>query len=140
MERKEIIREIIEIFKTDNDLFVETIEELDGYNGYLGDDRYYDMELLPELLYGEDIFYILNRAYFGEDADSWDEFSSFNPNREFFKFNGYGNLVSTNYKDYSVFLDEYFIEELKNNRDSIYAIDDNPKLKVLFDYLENLNE
>ena len=58
MENKKEL--LMELFENDVDLFNSTIEELDGYNGYLGDDRYYEMEMLPELLYGKDILDILN--------------------------------------------------------------------------------
>jgi hypothetical protein len=40
---------------------------------------------------------------------------SFNPNRDYFRYNGYGNLVSTDYKDYSDRLDDYFLDELIDN-------------------------
>lgn len=41
---KEIRQELKDLFEEDNALFNETIEELDSYNGYLGDDRYYFMK------------------------------------------------------------------------------------------------
>ena len=140
MDKERIIKEIIEIFENDNELFIEAIEELDGFNEYLGDDRYYDMELLPELLDGQDILGILNRAFFGNDEGCRNENSNFNPNRKFFRFNAYGNLESTDYIDYSDMLDVYFIESLDDNRDYLTAIEGNPELKVLFDELEKSNE
>lgn len=120
-------KELLVLFENDEELFNQTIEELDSYNGYLGDNRYYLMDELPELFNGYNAIDLLNRAYFGRDNDSWHtnshgekEYYSFNPNREYFTFNGYGNLISSNYKDYSVYLDEYFIENLIENQNYLY--------------------
>ena len=86
---------------------------------------------------------ILNRAYFGYDENMWHTdsnghkiYGEFNPNRDFFKYNAYGNLVSTDYKDYSAHLDEYALDALSENRYHIDTIDDNDELSALFDELE----
>lgn len=120
-----------ELFASDEELFNGTIEELDNYNGYLGDDRYYSMDELPELLSGLNAIDLLNRAYFGRDDDNWHTdaygekiYGSFNPNREYFTFNGYGNLVSSNYKDYSARLDNYFIDAIIENQNYLYLDDE----------------
>lgn len=125
-----------ELFENNEELFNQTIEELDGYNGFLGDARYYEMETLSEFYNGLDPIELLNRAYFGYDAESWHTDSSgnkiygaFNPNREYFSYNGYGNLISSNYKDYSCFLDDYFIDAIIENQDFLYL--DDEILKIL---------
>lgn len=135
--------DIINYFKENEDLFNECIEELDSYNGYLGDGRYYYMEDLSEYYNGVDPIELLNRAYFGYDAESWYTdshgqkiYGSFNPNRNYFTYNGYGNLVSADYKDYTAYLDKYFVEALEANRSNLYCIDDNSDLTELFDDLE----
>lgn len=122
---------LMELFKNDEGLFNNAIEELDSYNGYLGDDRYYNMDDLPELLSGLDAIDLLNRAYFGRDAENWHTdahgdkiYDSFNPNREYFTFNGYGNLVSANHKDYSYFLDDCFIDKIIENQNQLYLDDE----------------
>lgn len=124
-------KKLMELFQNDEDLFISTIEELDNYNGYLGDDRYYEMDMLPELLGGLNAIDLLNRAYFGRDDENWHTdargdkiYDSFNPNRNYFYFNGYGNLVSTNYKDYSAHLDDYFIDALIENQNYLYLDDE----------------
>lgn len=134
---------IIEYFENNEGVFNSCIEELDNYNGYLGDDRYYEMEYLSEFYNGTDPIELLNRAYFGYDADAWHtnshgerEHNAFNPNREYFTYNGYGNLVSTNYKDYSAHLDEYAIEAMSENRMYIDSIENDDELNALFDELE----
>lgn len=134
---------IIEYFKENEDIFDECIEDLDSWNGYLGDDRYYEMDMLNEFYDGVDANEILNRAYFGYDADSWHTdsygekiYGAFCPNRAYFTFNGYGNLVSSDWKDYSAFLDEYIVKELADNRGNIYTINENDELSALFDEYE----
>lgn len=122
---------LMELFQNNEELFNQTIEELDSYNGYLGDNRYYDMDMLSEFYSGTDPIELLNRAYFGHDNETWHTDSSgnkiygaFNPNREYFSYNGYGNLVSSNYKDYSAYLDDYFIDAVIDNQDHLYLDDE----------------
>ena len=145
--KTDVINKIIDYFKENDDIFTECIEELDGWNGYLGDDRYYYMDELNELFNDQDPIEILNRAYYGYDEDSYHtdahgkrEYGEFNPNREYFHFNAYGNLVSSDYKDYSDFLDDEFIEQLLDVRGEIYAIGENDELPDLFDELEQAEE
>ena len=129
MEKKKEM--LMDLFREDEELFNRTIEELDIYNGYLGDDRYYEMEMLSEFYSGADPIELLQRAYFGRDDDTWTTdshgervYGAFNPNREYFYFNGYGNLVSSDWKDYSSFLDDYFIVEIIENKDNLYLDDE----------------
>ena len=143
----EKINAIIEYFKDNEETFNDCIESLDSYNGYLADDRIYSMDELPEFFSNDDIMNILNRAFFGRDDEEWyaDErgekhYGSFNPNREYFYFNGYGNLVSCNYKDYSAFLDNYAVESMAEHRQYIWEIEHDDELKELFDALENDDE
>ena len=41
---KTIKEQLKELFEQDEQLFNTAIEELDGYNGYLNDNRYYSMD------------------------------------------------------------------------------------------------
>ena len=138
---------IITYFKEHEELFNDCIEELDSYNGYLGDDRYYCMDELDELYNSTEPSEILRRAYYGRDDDTYTTdasgnrtYGEFNPNREYFYLNGYGNLVSSNYKDYSAHLDEWVIEAMSKNRYYIDSIDVDAELSELFDQLENEQE
>lgn len=142
--KEEIIKAIIAYFENNEDIFNDCIEELDSYNGYLNDDLYYTMDMLNEFYQGTEPTEILYRAFYGYDEDTVTSDSSgnkiygtFNPNRDYFKFNGYGNLVSTNYKDYTGHLDSYAIESMSENRQYIDTIEDNEELTALFDELEN---
>lgn len=126
-----IKKQLKELFEQDEQLFNAAIEELDSYNGYLNDNRYYSMDELNEFYNGTEPLELLQRAYFGRDADTWSTDSSgnktygeFNPNREYFTYNGYGNLVSSDYKDYSYLLDDYFIDELIENAEYLYLDDE----------------
>lgn len=139
-----VIEKIIEFFNENDEIFTDCMEELDGYNGYLGDDRYYYMDEISEIYRDYDPLELLQRAYFGHDNDTWTTdgngnrtYGEFNPNRDYFKYNGYGNLVSTDYKDYSAYLDHYAIVAMLENRSYIYTIDENDELKALFDEMED---
>lgn len=147
MDRKTAIENIIEFFYTHEDIYNDVIEDLDSYNGFLGGDRYYCMDDISELYSGAEIIDLLNRVFYGYDADSWHtdshgerEHGAFNPNREYFTFNAYGNLVSTDYKDYSAWLDENAVEDMAENRNYIYALEYNDELSTLFDELEEAEE
>ena len=132
-----IIEEMImRYFDRYPDALEEIIEELDSWNGYLGDDRYYYMEDINEIFYDSDPVEILSRAFYGYDEDNKD--SSFNPNREYFTFNGYGNLVSSDYKDYSGFNDRWLVEAIEDNRPHIDSLDNYEELIALFDAYEDV--
>ena len=138
------IEKIIAYFEENTDIFNDCIEELDSYNGYLNDNRYNDMELLNDIYAGEEPLEILQRAFFGHDADNYHtdsyghkEYAEFNPNRDYFKFNGYGNLISTDYPDYTDYNNKYTIEEMSENRHYIDTIDNHEELAELFDELKN---
>ena len=140
MEREKKIQAIIDWFKDNEETFNDCIESLDSYNGYLGDDRYYDMDELNEFYNGTEPIEILYRTFYGGDDDTMDERGNrgeFNPNRAYFHYNGYGNLCSTDYKDYSDHLDHYAVESMAENRADIWDIDNDDELKELFDALEN---
>lgn len=141
---EEVTADIIAFFKDNEDIFNEAIEELNAYNGYLGDNRYYTMDELDEFYTGTEPSEILRRAYYGYDEETYTtdesgnrEYGQFNPNRDYFTYNGYGNLVSADYKDYTGYLDKYAIEAMSENRRYINSIEQSDELTALFDELEN---
>ena len=145
--KKAIIADIIQYFKENEDVFNDCMEDLDGYNGYLGDDRYYPMDELDDFYTGKAPSEILFRAYYGYDEETYTTdisgnktYGEFNPNREYFRYNGYGNLVSSDYKDYSDNLDGYAIEAMSENRNYIDSIENDDILADLFDELEEAEE
>lgn len=140
---EEITADIIEYFENNEDIFNDCMEELDSYNGYLGDDRYFSMDELDELYNGTEPSELLRRAFFGYDEETYTTdgsgnkiYGAFNPNRDYSRYNGYGNLVSSDYKDYSAYLDLYAIEAMNENRNYIDSIDNDEELTALFDELE----
>ena len=143
MTTNEKINAILDYFKENEELFNDCMEELDGYNGYLGDDRYYEMDMLDEFYSGTNASEVLTRAFYGYDEETLTtdssgnkEYGAFNPNRDYFRYNGYGNLVSADYKDYSAHLDHYAVEQMHENRNDIYSIGDDEELSKLFDALD----
>ena len=143
VSQEEIEDRLIELFTDEEDVFNEAIEDLDSYNGYLGDDRYYNMDCdFDEIVSGWTPSEAIQRAFYGYDEDSYDRTSgqykeSFNPNAEYFRFNGYGNLVSTNYKDYSAFLDRYTVREMLDNMGDISAFNNGDEFEELAEAWNN---
>lgn len=130
-EREAVVSELLAYFEEHEEDFNKTIEELDSYNGYLDDDRYYYMEELDEFYHGVEPSELLNRVFYGYDADTtWTDergekhYGEFNPNREYFTYNGYGNLVSSDYKDYSAHLDNWFITNVIERADDLDLSDE----------------
>lgn len=142
---KEIRAELKDLFEDNTELFNNTIEELDSYNGYLGDDRYYFMENLTDYIDTSDLWSsLIYCIFYGRDDDCYitnsqgkKEYSQFNPNREYYYYNAYGNLISSDYKDYSDFLNDYFIDSLLENR---YSLDIDADIEVLLDELEDAEQ
>ena len=118
---KTLAETLLNYYQEHEDDFNHDIEELDCWNGILGDRRVEQMDMLDEIYQGKEATEILRRAYFGHDDDTLHEengervYGEFNPNRDYFYFNGYGNLVSTDERDYSDFLDENFVEDIIDN-------------------------
>lgn len=112
---------LLAYYKENTEDFNSDIEELDRWNGYLGDDKVIPMDELDDFYPEVEPSEILRRAFFGYDEPyaKTDVKSSFNPNRDYFYFNGYGNLVSTDERDYSDYLDEDFVQEIIDNEPNL---------------------
>lgn len=119
-------QELLDFYKQNDEAFVNDIEELDSWNGYLGDYHIFDMEELNDIYQDEEPIEILYRSFFGYDDDDStpDHKAPFNPNREYFYFNGYANLVSTDYRDYSDFLDDEFVRNIIENESNLDLSDE----------------
>lgn len=142
VNKEELETDILAWFEENEDEFAEAIEDLDSWNGYLGDDRYYSMEELDEIFHDSDPTYILERAYFGY-REGTDGREPFNPNDEYFRFNGYGNLVSAWYKDYSDRLDDYTVRAILENANRIDLFDreyENGDLLAMVEAWQNCEE
>lgn len=126
MTREKAVKEILTYFENNLDDFNNAIQVLDDYDGYLCDDRIYPMEYLNDFCANTEPDEILRRAFYGYDGDYTDQDGShpapFNPNSDYFYYNGYGNLVSTNYIDYSIRLDEYFVNAYIDNYPQLWDV------------------
>ena len=114
---------IIELLESmdDSDLLSIHREYLDAVNGY--DDYIYSMDEFDEILSGQTPEWIARRIFHGD----------FNPNCEYFKFNGYGNLQSIctyALRDY-IYIDD-IADYIAQNNDALY----NDELQNLLDEME----
>lgn len=139
MNNNELREKLMNYFKDNEDDMNDVMEQLDSWDGFLGDDAYFPMDELYELnpVNSQDDFDdLMNRIYYGHDDDNGDG-SAFCPNRYYFYYNGYGNLVSSDYKDYRDKLDDYFIDEVMENRDKITLPDG---VEEIFDEYDDSNQ
>lgn len=140
----EIITDIIKYLKENTDIANQAVEELNDCTGFLYENELYPMDELPDMMNGVDILELLRMTYFGRDDESWHlnkhgekvYESSFNPMRDYFYFDGYGNLVSCNSFDYRDYIDIDVVREMTDNREYIDAIKNDAELSEMFDELE----
>lgn len=131
------IEKILQYFRENPSVFVEWIEAQDSYNGFLGEDRYYSMYEFDDLFCNKKPSDLALDLYYGWDEDSTYEMNgklvkgSFNPNRDYFYCDGYGNPVSTSDRDYSDYLEERTIEEFIEYRNRL-GMDEDEELEALF--------
>lgn len=138
MDKHEKVKEkLLKYFKENEEVFNEVIEELDSLDGYLYDNRFYEMEELPDFVNSNSrngITELLMRVHFGKDLDSEDR--PFNPMRDYFRFNCYGNLESTDEIDYSEYLDDEFLEAVIENKDDLYSVRENSEIQEILEMEE----
>ena len=65
------------------------LQYMNGYDGCFDDCVYYDMDEFDDFMSNYSPMEIAQRIFFG----------NFNPNHDFFRFNGYGNLESADWLD-----------------------------------------
>lgn len=135
---KELKERLIEAFKEMND-----DEVISVWNEYCREVNNFDDEIMDAYELEEwannsgDTMNILNRFYFGSDEER--EGTSANPNRDYFTFNGYGNIISFDYI-YNQFTDEFYYidadelaEYIAENEEAFYNDD-------IQDILDEYNE
>ena len=93
------------------------VAEINSWNGSLEHLEFLDMEELDIYLEGLTPTEILNKMYYGK----------FNPNDEYFKFNGYANLESFNLweieEEYKIYIND-IVEALMESYTHIYIPDE----------------
>ena len=106
MEEK--IKKIIEEMRDDDKLSLWN--KYCGLNNLYNDYIYY-MEEFDTIMDGEEPWKIVRWCYFGE----------FNPTHQYFWFNDYGNLESTDYIDDKIDIDEIVDYIIDNEEDFVYT-------------------
>jgi hypothetical protein len=123
-ERKQYVYDKAkELLEDDEDVFVEACEELDTWDGFLGDIRCEDMDMIDE--------------FFNKPSDLLDKMDDFNSDDSYFYFTAYG-YVSTTDNKYTVYSDDYSAEDvldaLIDNYSHVDLREDN-RLNELLDVL-----
>ena len=102
-ERKQYIYDtMLGMIRTDSDLLVDICEELDSWNGFLGDDRCYYMSDINEILYGKKPSDIIEMIT-----------SDFDKSCEWFYFSIYGLESCDDRADH--YLDSFSDEDILDN-------------------------
>lgn len=102
-EKREALREWLGNLSDDEILSI--VREINGYNGRLEELVWYDMEYeFDELMNGLSPWDIARMIYYGE----------FNPTNNYWRYDGYGNLESTDYIDYGEYDIDDIIDAIEN--------------------------
>lgn len=101
---------LMELFKgmDDSEIIDVWREYCSNTNNY--DDEIFTMDYFNELYANDDPEEIARRCFYGHDI--YGDESSFNPNREYFYLNGYGNPVSLDYIGYNEYADRFMCDRL----------------------------
>lgn len=108
---------LINLFKEMNESDLISV-----WNEYCREVNLYDDEIMDAYELEEwvnnssDAMNILNRFYFGSDEER--EGTSANPNRNYFAFNGYGNIISFDYI-YNQYSDKFYYIDVDDLADYI---------------------
>ena len=120
---------MIDYWESHNDSFSQVCEELDSYDGFLGDNRLYSMDELDDLLCGKKPSEVLQMV----DTDN------FNYNDDFFYYDE-NRICSIDEKDYYNYVDysEVF-KKLIDDYDKIFNYRYGHAYYELFNDINNIN-
>lgn len=140
--------EIYEHFEKNNWLFTKWLKAYESRIKPIinESDRWKPMDEFDEFYEGAKPSELAMDIWYGWDADNtyWDKKNGrtvrapFNPNKKYFKLDGYANPVSSDFEDYSDYLDYDLVKEFADNRDRINAYEDS-LLEELMDEYQNLD-
>lgn len=119
------IEAVLNYFEENPDTFADCMDDMDSWNGYLGDDRYYGMDEFDDLNDNRSPLELISSI----------NFSKFNPNDNYFRFDIYG-FESDDERDYSDYLSPSTVRDMLDIRSHLWAIDNDADLCELFDALE----
>lgn len=126
-----ILDNIYDYFQSHKNVYVNVIEQLDDCNGYLGDERWDNMAIFDEWSTTPRPLVVAGMVYDGRDING----DRFNPYSDYFRFNRYGTLESSDEKNYDDFLTDDFLLEALSYRDDLPAVNENKVLSNLYDKL-----
>lgn len=86
-----------ELLESDTDAFVDACEELDNWNGFLGDTRCYELDMIDE--------------FFSRPSELLDKMDDFNSNDSYFYYTGYGYVCTTDDK-YDHYSDDFSVDDV----------------------------
>lgn len=119
--REQLAKQILEVLKgLDDGDVVNVWNEYCERNNYY-DDRLESMDLLNEIYAGQEPTEILRRAFYGHDQ--FGDNSEFNPNRDYFYFNGYGNLVSVECVGWNEYTNKFMFDRFDEDAVVDYVLD-----------------
>ena len=114
-----------------NDLsIVNIVNDINSWNDQLDWLDFISMDFFDEYMEGKEPSWIANRIFYGD----------FNPNDEYFTFNGYGNLVSYDEWEANKECENYINEIIDALIDNIDYIDTYSEIHALFEELEEEEE
>ena len=120
---------MIDYWESHNDSFSQVCEELDSYDGFLGDNRLYSMDELDDLLDDtkpSDIVRMID--------------NDFNYADNYFYYDGYGRLRSTDEKDYFNYVDYSDVfDKLIDDYGKIFNYRYGHAYYELFNDIDNIN-
>lgn len=108
MEKYEMILTALKEME-DNDLMYLWNEYAQNESSY--DDELFTMDAFNDIYATYDPIEVATRVFYGHDE--WNEESSFNPNRDYFYFNGYGNPISIDRIGWNEYSNEFMFPYLQ---------------------------
>ena len=109
---------------------VKVVNDINSWNSQLDWLDFIDMDLFDEFMEGQSPLWIAERIFYGD----------FNPNDEYFMFNGCGNLVSYDEWEANKECKEYIDEIIDALIDNIDYIDTYSEIHNLFEELKEEEE
>ena len=119
------------------DLCLELVNLAYSEDNYFDTDVFVDAETFWDVHENDDIKEMTLKFFNGEDLDSK---GPANPTRDYFRFNGYDNVESTNTPE-DIYFDELDVEVIDYVLEHLEGIEYPEKIQKLIDnYLENMEE
>ena len=119
------------------DLCLELVNLAYSEDNYFDTDVFIDAETFWDVHENDDIKEMTLKFFNGEDLDSK---GPANPTRDYFRFNGYDNVESTNTPE-DIYFDELDVEVIDYVLEHLEGLEYPEKIQKLIDnYLENMEE